>query len=316
MKRLFKNLLIISLPVILVLYLLNYIADTGLKRSGMPTFAEWNDIYTSRVNADLIIMGASRVEKMVSPFILDSVLGVSCFNLGIDGWCFNMQYAKFQIYMQHNTKPRYVVQGVDLMALTDNWGILFNDQFIPYLHDTIIENITDQYIGHFSLAEKYIPLFKYNNKFGLLQNGIAGYFSKNIEVSHKGYYPLQHDWDSSFINFKRQNPDGVHKVIPEKIIRRFNDYLSYCSQNNIKVIFEFAPVYYEELLMEKDDAKIRKIFTDLSVKYNIPFLDYTRDSLCYNKKYFYNSQHLNKIGAEIFSRHLAMDIKAIIGHVN
>jgi hypothetical protein len=38
-------------------------------------------------------------------------------------------------------------------------------------------------------------------------------------------------------------------------------------------------------------------------------LDYTKDTLCLNKTYFYNYSHLNRTGAKLFSVKLARDIR-------
>jgi hypothetical protein len=38
------------------------------------------------------------------------------------------------------------------------------------------------------------------------------------------------------------------------------------------------------------------------------FLDYSSDTICNNKKLFYNSQHLNSKGSEIFTKKLAKDL--------
>ena len=48
--------------------------DAGLRKSRNAYFANWNDLYNSKINADLLIMGSSRAEFHISPKILDSLL--------------------------------------------------------------------------------------------------------------------------------------------------------------------------------------------------------------------------------------------------
>ncbi|GHV09600.1 hypothetical protein FACS1894162_0470 [Bacteroidia bacterium] len=52
-----------------------------------------------------------------------------------------------------------------------------------------------------------------------------------------------------------------------------------------------------------------QVYHGFAEKYDIPFLDYTHDPICYDTTYFYNAMHLNKKGAELFSLKLANDIK-------
>jgi len=257
-------------------------------------------------------MGSSKAKMMVSPFILDTVLHMNTYNLGMDGWQFNMQYARFKIYLQHNKKPRYVLQVIDFPFFDDRKDLYNYEQFIPYLSDTIIRHVTSQYIGRFTFPELYLPFFKYNRHLTLIQEGIKCYFKKKdntILPGSKGYEPWQLMWDSSFSTFKKANPGGIKTVIQRRIVAEFEEFLSYCNANNIKVILEFAPVYHEEYLMEKNVGDVLQIFNGLSLKYSVPIFDHSNDSLCYDKKYFFNSQHLNKDGAELFSTTVANDLK-------
>ena len=52
-----------------------------------------------------------------------------------------------------------------------------------------------------------------------------------------------------------------------------------------------------------------KTFQQIADQYNIPILNYQYDSLSYDTNYFYNRLHLNRKGAEKFSRQLANDLK-------
>jgi lysophospholipase L1-like esterase len=47
----------------------------------------------------------------------------------------------------------------------------------------------------------------------------------------------------------------------------------------------------------------------ISIKYKIPFIDFSKDSMSYNKEYFYNATHLNKKGADLFTEKLIKKIK-------
>ena len=54
------------------------------------------------------------------------------------------------------------------------------------------------------------------------------------------------------------------------------------------------------------------IYKNISMKYNIPFLDYSSDTICLSKDYFYNAEHLNLMGTNLFSRKLTSDLKKYI----
>jgi len=57
------------------------------------------------------------------------------------------------------------------------------------------------------------------------------------------------------------------------------------------------------------DKNYFNIMNDLGVRYNIDYLDYSHDNrFCLNDNYFYNSDHLNSEGRNIFSSVIFHDI--------
>ena len=46
------------------------------------------------------------------------------------------------------------------------------------------------------------------------------------------------------------------------------------------------------------------LYSHYSKKYQIPCYDYSNDTICFQKKYFYNASHLNRKGAELFTHQL------------
>jgi hypothetical protein len=53
-------------------------------------------------------------------------------------------------------------------------------------------------------------------------------------------------------------------------------------------------------------------FEQLAKQNEIKLLNYSSDTISFQKSLFYNTTHLNKKGAELFSKKLASDLKSII----
>jgi hypothetical protein len=62
--------------------------------------------------------------------------------------------------------------------------------------------------------------------------------------------------------------------------------------------------------LENNRSQIMKTFRDISAKLNVPFWDYSGSPICRDRELFYNSQHLNTRGAEVFSADLANRLAA------
>lgn len=60
-----------------------------------------------------------------------------------------------------------------------------------------------------------------------------------------------------------------------------------------------------------DYEGMHNMFEEIAQKNDIPLLDYTFDELSYDTTYFYNTMHLNKKGADLFSKKVAHDIDSL-----
>jgi len=314
MKKFILRLLLFCLAPLPLLYAFQHLVDTGLKRSRHFFYSEWNDIFNGSINADLIISGTSRAWVQISPRILDSSLHINTYNIGMDGSPFSMQFDRFRIYLQHNKKPRYVLQEVGYTSTLVKFNELPNpQQFLPYLSDSSIWRITQGSNMPFSLTDRYFPLYKYNNEFPLVKEGLLSYFGKGVKSEkYKGYQGRDKTWDSSFYYFKLSNPQGKVFAVNPDAVALFRQYLDFCKANDIKVVMVYPPAYFESLNYVVNKDEILDVYNKLSAEYNVPFLNYIDDSLNYSRANFYNSLHLNRAGSEIFSHKLAEQLKQYV----
>ncbi len=311
MKKFIIRLLIFCCLPLPVLYLINYMVDAGLKKSHYGAYAEWNDILTGNAKADMVIMGSSRAWVHFSPKILDSALHVNSYNLGYDGSGFGLQFKKLKIYLQHNPKPKYIVQEVGYIGTLRTITYLPGVQaFLPYLDDTAMLSVVQNSDSKMNFFDIHFPLYKYNNELVIVKEGLKNYFGHITQTTkYKGYEGRNQMWDSSFAEFKKANPDGWKCFIDSAGVHLFKDYLQFCKANGIKVILVFPPVYNESLQILVNLKDSRKYYEDFSKEFGVPFYNYENDTLNKDRKYFYNSEHLNKLGSEIFSREFANDVR-------
>ena len=308
-KFLLRILLFCLMPLPMLLFL-DHAVTKGLHRSRFLYYGEWSDLFNARINADVLIMGTSRAYVHVSPKILDSMLATNSYNLGMDGASVDIQRDILALYLQHNKKPKYILQEIGYPTFVRSQSSQYFQEFKAYLQDTSVWRILQQHYPQISLADKYAPLYRYNGDLVLIKEGIMSYMGRGTkDLKYKGYEPRTYPWDSSFYEFKEHNPNGKRMKIDAEMVQQFNDYLGWCRANDIKVVLFMAPTYYESVSYILNFSEVQEIVTDCAKKHRLLLLDYTADSLSMNRGYFYNSQHLNKKGAELFSVQLANDIK-------
>ena len=313
--KLFKKIFFLFVLLSFSLYALAYVVDAGLRKSRNVYFANWNDLYNSKINADLLIMGSSRAEFQISPKIIDSVLVLNSYNLGLSAWHFDMQYARFRMYLQHNKKPKYIIQNVDVYGFSKRQDVADSPQFLPYIQDTILQNVTHKHKGEFDIYQQNIPLFKYKTESKLAIEGFLGFMGfanlYDTTTKYKGYKGNDFAWNKDFETFKKRYPKGAKYKFDKEVKRQFEEYLAFCQRENIKVILVYAPEYFEVQPYYKNKSELINLCEESVKKYNCQFLDYSKNPLCYNRNYFYNSQHLNKRGAELFSLDLGNKVKTL-----
>ncbi len=307
MRKFLVKISLYSIIILALSFALQFIVDNGLQNYNYGNYAEWNEIFKGRINPDIIVLGSSRALVQYDSKIIENYTRLSCYNFGTSGGRFVMQNAKWELYLSHNKPPRILIQDLDIIMLLKEDYIFGKAQFLPYLsHQAVSSNLEE--IDKNIWLEKIIPLYKYRglrHTFILGLKSFMGLEKKTKSRYYKGFIGTNKEWNQDFKKFKL-----THKYLtfPWHSLQFGFDYLENliieCKKKNINLIFVQAPMYYglHEMIPQKDT--VDSIFSKMAASNNIPFWDYSKDSLCYNKKYLYNSSHLNLSGAEIFSREL------------
>lgn len=310
MTKFIKKTIIFILILFFLLFTFEMIVNTGLRKSDDFLLSEWNDIVNGEINSDIIINGSSRAWVHISPKILEENINLSTYNLGLDGFHFNMQYARFKSFLEYNVKPKVVIQTLDIFSLVNRNGLYKKEQFYPYLNENHIYEATQDYKG-LNWFDYNLPLIKYRTDPEYLIKGFLEFFSLYhfTNDKYKGFEAQKREWGNSFKKFHNENKNGIEQKVNEDILLLFDTFLKKCKENNIQVLLVYPPEYIEAQRLYTNREEIIKIYREFAIKYNFYFLDYSDSFLSYKNKYFYNSQHLNKNGAVKFSNILAEDLK-------
>jgi hypothetical protein len=271
-------------------------------------YSTWNAIVDGKLDADIFVYGSSRACTHFDPKIIEDSLGQSVFNLGIEGHTFGMQYLRHLLALENNSKPKVIIHSVDIGTLQK--GRMYNpDQFLPYmLWNKTFYDYMSMYDGY-SYFDYKIPLIRYYGKLEAIKTAIKMSSHQSNEVQRiKGYLGNDNSWNNDFDNAKKSMKKYVS--LPDSLtLSLFDNYLAECKKNKIDVILVYSPYYIEGQEFIKNQSEIINIYEMLAQKYDFMFLDFTKDEICFDKKYFYNTSHMNKTGAELFTKKLCNQIK-------
>ena len=314
MKRFLKNTIFFFLLMMLLAEGLDYFFSVNLGRSKTFALGEcdvWNDINKGRVNADMLVYGSSRAWVHIDPEMLKDSFKVSAYNLGIDGHNFWLQYLRHKELLRYNKVPRFIIFSVDIFTLQKQPDLYNAAQFLPFmLFNKDIYDYTSSYKGY-SFFDYSVPLYRYAGKRELIKQAIdfAVHPDTAAPMRINGYRGQDKSWNNDFEKAKA-SMEYYEIKIDSPTVALFNRFLAECKAKNIEIVFVYTPEYIEGQRFVKDREKLIALYEGIARRNNIQFLDYSADSICQQQKYFYNAMHLNREGAELFTRKLIHDIKA------
>lgn len=309
MLKFLKSIILFSFLVIILAGLIDIAFSKELRKSCKfaGEYEVWNDIYGGNLDNDIAIYGSSRAWTHFNPMIIERETEKTVYNFGIDGHNFWLQYLRHLEYLKYNKQPEYIVLSIDVFSLQKREDLFNYNQFLPYmLWNKDIYKYTLSYKG-FRHLDHFIPLVRYYGK-KRAKEIILNSNSKDCTepTRQKGFRGQKMSWSSDFE--KAQKKSNFYKAkMDNASIALFERFIDECQNMGVKLILVYSPEYIEGQKYMINREEIINIFKDKSKKYSIPFLDYSKDTICMDKQFFFNATHLNEKGAELFTKKFVKD---------
>lgn len=307
MKQFFLRISIFLLIVLVGAWAIDFVISYRLRQNENRMYAGWNAMYQDTMKYDLVVNGGSCAWAHYSPIILDTILNINSFNLGIDGSSVNRHILKYENFSRLHQRPKYLIQNIDIgtMAITHGYE---REQFFPYFfYDRELINAFDKY-EQFTFAEKYLPCYRYLGYDEVLLEALFRDNKKHyIEKLTKGYYGREYVWDASELN----KMDSITISIDSIAVDLFIEFLEVETSKGVQILLVYSPVYSGVVDKMTNQEEMQQMYSHIAEQFSIPILDYTTMAICNDTNYFYNGTHLNKKGAELFTTQLAHDIDSL-----
>lgn len=310
MASFIKQFILFLLPITLFLVGVEYTVTKGLQKTGYKHFKEWNEAYNGSVNADLLIMGSSRAWTTISSKVLESSLGLNTYNLGINGHNFYLQKLKFDTYTIKNQHPKYIIQSLDTKTLERREDLYDYQQFLPFLEDKQVEKATKAYRG-LGYEDYFIPSFRYRKDHDLIKVGLQEFLGVRHYENNKfkGFYAYDMEWSEASMKILKNNYPN-HIEVHDSSVNAFEQYIKDLKSKRIQLFFVYPPYFYEAQELTTNKDSVLNYYAEIAAKNDIPYWDYSKDSLSFKKELFMDYHHLNRKGAILFTEDLAKKIKS------
>lgn len=251
----------------------------------------------------MIFLGNSRAEAHFDPAIIEKNTGITAYNFGLSGSSMQIEQLRWKSYLAHNKAPEIVVQNIDLYAFSDK-PIANKQQYLPYYNEPVLYDELEK-IDPTVRYEKYIPMSKYRGfEFQILEAFGLKTGSKTKRV--KGYLSHHASWNNDFLHYK-QSLHGKKINYPKaELVRQcfeLQKIIADCKHIHAKLILVWTPQYFELSELEEPTlSQVKKQMEVLARKNKVVFWDFSTQPINRDKKFFYNSFHLNDVGVDAFCK--------------
>lgn len=253
------------------------------------------------MNEEILIMGSSRALHHYNPTIIEDSLQMTCYNCGRGGMGIIFSYGIYQLFKNRYT-PKLIIYDV-----YDNFDLINegnNEKYLDWLRYFYDRPEIVPIFSDIDKSEKYkmaAQMRRYNYKFIQI---ISDYISPQQYI--KGYLPLQ-----GILKYEpseeSNNINGTIQYDNMKIMF-IKKFIQECKERGTRLVFMLSPKYKGE----KNKVSYEELI-HLAESENIPFIShYNEDKISFNKKYFEDSYHMNKSGAEIYTKNIINEIRQYI----
>jgi hypothetical protein len=307
-----RRIALFFLIIAILAYALNATISRGLRRIETSKFGALNAIMTGRATADVVISGSSRALNHYDPETLQSITGLSAYNIGMNASQIDLQRVILKAYLKHNARPRMIIQNLDVFSFenTKRGEIYEPGTYIPYIDDDeLYEGLRS--IDPNVLKWRHVPLYGYaveDMQFCWIRGvlGLAGIMPQ--EDYRRGFNPRDKAWTQEFARYQAAHPVGVSQKVEEDGVANLKGIAELCRDASIPLIMVYSPEHSEAQSLVTNRREIFKRFEEIAMSNGAKFWDYSDSPISRERKYFFNSQHLNADGASAFSRELARRI--------
>lgn len=252
-----------------------------------------------RTTAPIIMMGSSRCEHHYDPRIISKAFGVECYNAGQGGHGIVMMYPFYKM-LSSRYNPKLIIYDISLFDVMKE----DHSKDLEWLRLFYGNPNVDSVACDISSNERYKMIcqsYHYNGKvLTILMDAL-----RHIQPSIYGFRPIDGKIDPNIVYNDPLSPQQAIDPFKKKY---FVKLIKDCQSRGTKIVFSISPYYQRTRRSDYYNSVVK-----LSKQYNIPLLYHLTDTnFIFNPNFFMDRAHLNRQGAEEYTKVITNEIKVII----
>ena len=301
MRQFLYKISIYILAILLLAYLLELFISRQLNHGFRYHFqADWHDL--KHHNADVLIVGNSRVWVQFDPFLIQNKTGLATEILSQEGQSVDLLWLKFKAYLKVNHDPKYLLLQFDPFFLTPRTDLYDFDNFSTcffWIRNFDMRSLSPKdgyhwYYRYIPLTAIRMPLLK-----KIISNDTVA--SPESYRNTKGFKKMNFTWKGNW-----QRPDYF---LCKNISHYADSFYYYCKAHKIELHAVYSPQSFPSYLKTLNKESVIAYHNQLNIKTNSNFVyhDFTKFNLYNDSTLFYNHSHLNTKGVCVFMNQLLND---------
>jgi len=263
-------------------------------------------LLNNKLDKDLFILGSSRALNGIDPKTIQEQTNLSCYNMAVSGSNIEYHETILDLILQSKNQPKTIIYNLDdpgTLTLFTGKVIYQSQQLYPYVNNDFVNGIIAHRLEKKEWSTKVSATYRQNVNFmTAVKYLVQGKEEVNMEINNLDEYGANLMVGKSKgyeeMVYKESNPfqyNGEH----QPYVDAFDRIISKCRKNNIRLMLVIPPVFF------KTNKEFKNRIIEL-VNNQCEIYDYS--AVFKDDSLFYNYGHLNKFGAQEYSKLLAKDI--------
>src|SRR5215471_5832644 len=294
--KLFKKLLILLLIMFIVDRGVGSIIEYYFDHEPMGDAASFSHAINDP-QEDILIYGSSRAVHTYDPRIFTDSLHLSCYNCGREATNVIYHSAILPAALNGTHTPKAIILDLTTKEIAWRSGQYGADVLagivLPYVltNDHFAQLALDLFPKEYYKA-RVSKLYAYNS---LILSIIRNYsIRKNDNIS--GFQPLH----GSKVKSDPDTLTSARDKIDEYSKAKLEEFAKMVTDKKIPLVVIVSPMYVKPF-PENESLRVSK---QILAKYGVQVWDYSTDPKYVKKEFFYDQNHMNTKGAEMFSQEI------------
>jgi hypothetical protein len=248
-------------------------------------------------NVDFIVVGMSTAEHNYNIKIFEDSLDMQGYDCGSDGRNIYYDYMVVKNAIKHNENLKLVIADLGRNGLTNVTKDRISIVYPFYWKNPVVREVTKELKGKKMDFMMLSSMYQMNSG---VQN-VWRLYHPLTSGEYKGFtaYP----YTDKTIDLTNVNPNTDELIVDESVLLYLNSIINECKSNNVSVVIVSSPTLIS-------DRTTTNYIREFAFNHEVEYFDCSQcEEIIADTKLFKDHIHLNKKGAEVFSKLLSNRIK-------